>query len=152
MIRRPPRYTLRSTLFPYTTLFRSIKSYENDPEKLSSAIGTLLKALFVDSDGLIYRWQSEDLSGSAYVSTLTGDQLRALVTPNVTYVRSSSLIIFGVRYGFTDNPITWQFATSTRAKLQQSNVSILLSNSKSTSGKIVTAGYILLKSDRKSVV
>ena len=127
-----------------------IKLYENDEEKLTTAIGNLLKELFNDSDGMIYRWQSDDTSGSAYVSTLTDDQLRALVTPNVTYIRSSSLIIFGVRYGFINNPITWQSATSTRAKFQQSNVSILISNSKSTSGKIVTAGYILLKSSNST--
>src|SRR3712207_8372488 len=31
MIRRPPR----STLFPYTTLFRSIKMYEDRPDQLA---------------------------------------------------------------------------------------------------------------------
>ena len=127
-----------------------VQSYEKDQEKLSSAIGDLMKALFADSDGMIYPWQSDDTSGSDYVSNLTGDQLRALVTPNVTYIRSSSLLIFGVRYGFTDNPITWQSASSTKENFQKSNVSVLISNSKSTSGKIVTAGYILLKSSNST--
>src|SRR3546814_6421592 len=34
MIRRPPRSTRTDTLFPYTTLFRSVKSYRDLPKML----------------------------------------------------------------------------------------------------------------------
>src|SRR3546814_4740580 len=33
MIRRPPRSTRTDTLFPYTTLFRSIKRFEDSPAR-----------------------------------------------------------------------------------------------------------------------
>src|SRR3546814_1302332 len=36
MIRRPPRSTRTDTLFPYTTLFRSLRSAENVPAELLS--------------------------------------------------------------------------------------------------------------------
>src|SRR5437588_3790403 len=41
MIRRPPR----STLFPYTTLFRSIHAAELVPPRLSAAVGSRVKLL-----------------------------------------------------------------------------------------------------------
>ena len=57
MIRRPPRSTLHNTLFPYTTLFRSLDhrivevpvAWEDHPESTVSpmqAVPELLTALF----------------------------------------------------------------------------------------------------------
>src|SRR3546814_12205609 len=37
MIRRPPRSTRTDTLFPYTTLFRSVLEFLNSPEALAFA-------------------------------------------------------------------------------------------------------------------
>src|SRR3546814_19173852 len=37
MIRRPPRSTRTDTLFPYTTLFRSVLEFLNSPEALEFA-------------------------------------------------------------------------------------------------------------------
>src|SRR5256885_8679016 len=56
MIRRPPR----STLFPYTTLFRSLKIYPNDPE-IMAALGSIYmqrsskEPAYKDSAFTIYR-------------------------------------------------------------------------------------------------
>src|SRR2546426_7293052 len=46
MIRRPPR----STLFPYTTLFRSIiGGHKNPPLKVDDGIGHIVFAAFIDA-------------------------------------------------------------------------------------------------------
>src|SRR3546814_4078431 len=45
MIRRPPRSTRTDTLFPYTTLFRSIKLYGDDLDKMSLAANVMVKVL-----------------------------------------------------------------------------------------------------------
>src|SRR5256886_10813631 len=42
MIRRPPR----STLFPYTTLFRSIRKHTNSDEYLSGRIGEISELFY----------------------------------------------------------------------------------------------------------
>src|SRR3546814_4824472 len=38
MIRRPPRSTRTDTLFPYTTLFRSLREIESEIEKIKTSI------------------------------------------------------------------------------------------------------------------
>src|SRR3546814_1150672 len=38
MIRRPPRSTRTDTLFPYTTLFRSLAHHESNPSKYADKI------------------------------------------------------------------------------------------------------------------
>src|SRR3546814_16035116 len=46
MIRRPPRSTRTDTLFPYTTLFRSLrKNFKSPVKKLSAAPSASVKAL-----------------------------------------------------------------------------------------------------------
>src|SRR3546814_16607666 len=47
MIRRPPRATRTDTLFPYTTLFRSI---EEVPKRLAQFRQALLRTLFAVGD------------------------------------------------------------------------------------------------------
>ena len=51
-----------------------------------------------------------------------------------------------MRFGFTENPVVWQAKDQTKQLLKENSIGILFSNAKSTSGSIVTAGYILLKS------
>src|SRR3546814_6673739 len=74
MIRRPPRSTLTDTLFPYTTLFRSLECLE-DPEQRSAA-STIAVRLHLDPAGdfigLVWRPDSDrtDLAGHGTVSTL----------------------------------------------------------------------------------
>src|SRR3546814_13555054 len=45
MIRRPPKSTLTDTLFPYTTLFRSI---QDDAGKIVPTVGGLFSTTFAD--------------------------------------------------------------------------------------------------------
>jgi hypothetical protein len=124
---------------------KNLQEYEHDKNKLNTAIQEVLVALFCDHDGRAYRWESEDLKTSAQISTMTGPEIRDYISPQVTFLKSTSQIIFGVRFGFSDNPITWQNHPHTKQQLKAKHVDITVSNSKSTSGKLVPAGYILLK-------
>src|SRR3546814_12799801 len=67
MIRRPPRSTRTDTLFPYTTLFRSVWDGADDSLVFSSgmsAIATLLLALVGQNDVIVH-------SGPLYAATET---------------------------------------------------------------------------------
>lgn len=50
-----------------------------------------------------------------------------------------------MRFCFIKNPVSWQLKEQTKTVLQASSIEVLVSNTKSTSGNIVAAGYILLK-------
>src|SRR3546814_3359682 len=60
MIRRPPRFTRTDTLFPYTTLFRSVDgSFSTDvARRVVARISSLLKAGRVRSPSTVIRYGS----------------------------------------------------------------------------------------------
>ena len=128
------------------TLNDDVTQYESDTTKLNESIRELLLAMFQDDDGMLYRWQSDDLTKSSIPSAMSSTAIRAHISPAVTCLKSKSMIIFGIRFGFTDNPVKWQMTDATKKMLQEKNVEVTISNSTSMSGNIVTAGYILLKS------
>src|SRR2546427_9357453 len=73
MIRRPPR----STLFPYTTLFRSIPSF-------AKVAGPLNFELVAVSD----IWNRRREEGAAYIAKLTGKQVAVARNNDELYDRS----------------------------------------------------------------
>ncbi|KAI2507278.1 hypothetical protein MHU86_7114 [Fragilaria crotonensis] len=56
-----------------------------------------------------------------------------------------SQMIFGVRFGFKNNPSMWKNSEMMKEKFTTKQLDVTISNSASSSGKMVTAGYILLK-------
>src|SRR3546814_6094794 len=102
MIRRPPRSTRIDTLFPYTTLFRSLEAdgevylYEISP---SEGAGTVrIKADNTvtwrgnDYEGLPLKWEGESYSSDGTVArpTITiGDQQINLIDRKSTRLNSS---------------------------------------------------------------
>ena len=119
--------------------------YEQDKSQLNAALKKLLTSIFDDNDGMMYRWESENLTQSALVSSLSGEGIRDYVTPKIAFIKSTSQIILGVRYGFTENPHKWQNEGNKAKLLKTQKISIHISNSTTTGGTEVTAGYILLK-------
>ena len=117
----------------------------SDPSKQSEAIHGLLSALFQDHDGFMYRWQCDDLLQPALPSAMSCSEMREYISPAITQIRSNTMFIFGVRFGFTENPIKWQMSERTKQNLKEHNADITISNSSSTSGNLTTLGYILLK-------
>ena len=122
-----------------------LTEFENDKSRLNEALITLMTTLFQDDDGVFYRWESEDLIESKAASSLTEVIARDYVSPKVTFIGSRNLMIFGIRFGFLSGPTKWLKSKNTKTVLKQQKLEVLVSNSKSTSGNVVTAGYILLK-------
>ena len=122
-----------------------IEEYESDKSKCNLAIHTLVSTMLQADDGVLFRWESEDLTISKATTSLNPLELRDFITPTVTFIKSSRQMIFGVRFGFLANPKQWLFSDRTKAVLKDQHLVIRMSNSSSTSGKVVTAGYILFK-------
>ena len=101
--------------------------------------------MFLDEDGVLFRWESEDLTISKAASSLNPTDMRDFITPTVTFLKSRRQMIFGVRFGFLSNPKQWQFSERLKSILKAQHLVVRMSNSSSTSGKVVTAGYILFK-------
>ena len=78
-------------------------------------------------------------------SSLTEVTARDFVSPRVTFIASRKLMVFGLRFGFMSGPSQWQHSQTTKKVVKDQEITVSVSNSKSTSGNLVTAGYILLK-------
>jgi hypothetical protein len=122
-----------------------VAEYETDKSKCNLAIHTLVSEMLLAKDGVLFRWESEDLTTTKATTSLNPTELRDFITPTVTFIKSTRQIIFGLRFGFLGNPKQWQFCDRTNAVLKEQHLVVRLSNSSSTSGKIVIAGYILFK-------
>jgi hypothetical protein len=123
-----------------------VTEFDTEPNRLNEALHTLMTTLFQDGDGVFYKWDSDDETmETRAASSLTQDTAREFVSPKVTIIGSRSMMVFGLRFGFLSSPGKWQYSDRTKAILKEQHLSVLLSNSKSTSGDLVTAGYILLK-------
>src|SRR3546814_4677142 len=90
MIRRPPRSTRTDTLFPYTTLFRSILGVfhqdglpyaldrENDAElkkatpSLSEMVGTAIRRLTKNPDGFVLQVEGGKVDWAAHANDVGG--------------------------------------------------------------------------------
>ena len=79
------------------------------------------------------------------VSSLTEVTACNFVSPKVTIMASRNLMVFGFRFGFLSGPSKRQQSNTTRRLLKDQKLEVSISNSMSTSEKLVIAGYILLK-------
>ena len=121
-----------------------LKTLEQSKELLDTAIYKLMQHIFKDTDGYFYRWESTDLLHAQTISQMTAAQIRDYVTPVITFVHSRNLLIFGARFSFNTSPAKWRSDKKVEI-LKEENLNVSVSNSISTSGKLVIAGYILLK-------
>ncbi|KAI2496047.1 hypothetical protein MHU86_18468 [Fragilaria crotonensis] len=114
-------------------------------------VHAMLCELFPDNDCFFYQWESRDLLLSSEITTLSPGELREFLSPNIAFLRlpATSQIIFGARVCFAAKfPGQWRNKEHTVTKLAEHKVQVKISNSTTTSGKIVTAGYILFKAAR----
>jgi hypothetical protein len=94
---------------------------------------------------LIYDWNEEGLDKHNVVSKLSPSELRSYL-PSTINISADSKITVQIRFGFFGNtPANWRNSTSIKEKLTKYDVTVTISNSTSTSGKLMIAGYILLK-------
>ena len=60
--------------------------------------------MLLAEDGVLFRWESEDLTTTKATTSLNPIELRDFITPTVTFIKSTRQMIFGVRFGFFGNP------------------------------------------------
>ncbi|KAI2489453.1 hypothetical protein MHU86_25144 [Fragilaria crotonensis] len=120
-------------------------SADTQSDEIHDKVYNILTELFLDEDGKLYNWHIDDLRDPNFISNMTLIQIRSHM-PRVTIVSSQSLVIVHLRYGFaTKNPSVWKNRDTTKAIFARHNITVSISNSKSTSGRLVIAGYLLLK-------
>jgi hypothetical protein len=116
---------------------------------LSAEIHSLLNDVFRDEDGLLYRWTDEGTEHCNSISKMTPEEVRSYIAPSLSVLPSQSQIIVPLRFGFTDKPsFSWRNLPRVQEAFTRNKVTASFSNSKSTSGDDVIAGYILLKAPR----
>ena len=86
------------------------------------------------------------------VSQISTSDLRDYyISPNVLNLSSTNQSIFGIRFGFLNqSSIQWRGTDRIQAAMKEHGVWFTFSNSTCDSGRIVTAGYILLKASNST--
>ena len=121
-------------------------SHDQKPEEWTSAALLMLVDLFGNDSGSFYPWGSKDLSSSTSPDKMNEAAVKEYLSPRIFYARTTKTFTFGVRYGFsTKTPVKWMSRDSTKAAMRKHKVWATVSNSSTTSGRLVRAGYILMK-------
>ena len=107
---------------------------------------SILQLMFTDHDGLFYRWESTDLTEFRPISDLSPQELRDYLSPKITTINGISTFVFGLRFGFSaKNHFAWRRQSHLNAIFQSQGLEIIVSNSSTSSGCPVNAGYILFQ-------
>jgi hypothetical protein len=112
---------------------------------LLSEIHSLLSLFFSNSDGYFYRWEDEELGQTQCIQDLSVENIQEFLAPNMAKIQPANMVVFAVRFGFTENPVAWKNTETVRTAMQLNNIQLRVSNAKTTDGKLIVAGYILLK-------
>ncbi|KAI2494575.1 hypothetical protein MHU86_19945 [Fragilaria crotonensis] len=116
------------------------------PQEWTSAAMKVLKELFAGNVGVAYRWESRDLATWRSIDDMEDSELREYLSPQITYLASTGMYIFGLRFGFPNsNPVEWQSSEQTKDVMRRHKVWATVSNSSCHGGKLVYAGYLLMK-------
>ena len=117
----------------------------NNGKHLSAEILAILKSVFDDIDGFFYLWEGSSLGKPIRITALSNDELPQYLEPTITKQPATNTIAFGVRFGFTENPVEWKSSPEVKSFLKENNIRISESNIPPSAGKPTVAGYILLK-------
>ena len=131
--------------FKWKVTKSEFNSLTQNRTQLLSEIHSLLGVMFTTPDGFFYRWDSDDLNQARTIQDLSSTDVKQFIAPAITTLPSFNTIIFAARFGFTENPIAWKNSDEVKEAMKLNNMTVSVSNSKSTSGKLTIAGYILLK-------
>ena len=114
--------------------------------EIQKEIHTVVNEFLSDDDGCIYDWNQEGTDPrQSPISKLSPSDLRSYLPSTIT-ISAERQITVQIRFGFFGKtPSKWRSSPSTKEKLEKYEVTVSISNSTSTSGKLVIAGYILLK-------
>ena len=122
-----------------------MQRYRN-PTTMKEEIHKFLNDIFKDGDGSLYKWDQPGTESSSPISKLNPDSVRQFISPSVTIMPSLSTVVLPIRFGFIGKaPGAWRNTAETKEILVRYGATVSFSNSTTTSGKLVVAGYILLK-------
>ena len=122
-----------------------VKTISRQQKEMNQAIYEMLKKLFQDNDGFLYEWNNSGVDRYNVISKMTATEVSQFLCSQ-TYVPSQSLVIIPLRYAFAaSTPGQWRNSERTVSAMNTLNITASISNSTSTSGDLVHAGYILLK-------
>lgn len=95
----------------------------------------------------IVQWGEQQVpSNTAILAQVPPDKLKTYLSPKISTLQSTKTFIFGMRLCAPDNHHNqWISQPATRELLRELKLEVTVSNSKSSSGNVVTAGYILMK-------
>ena len=122
-----------------------LTSYASGAEKLRGEVKDLLCKILEEHDGCLYPWGTEVLTQTIPTTSLTMATFDKYVAPSITLLKSTSQVVFSVRFGFADNPTTWSNTDAQRLKLKELQSEVRYYNSSSSGGKLVIAGFVMLK-------
>lgn len=114
---------------------------------MNETIYSFLKDIFSDDDGHLYPRGTDGVEKFNQISRMSPAAVRSFIRPSIPTLPDKSLIILPIRFGFSNpTPATWRNKSSrTKEILERNDTTVSISNSSSTSGKLVIAGYVLLK-------
>lgn len=122
--------------------------YANQPlwdKEIIERLVEIFGAYAVDLN--IIKWDdSTQRTQSSLEQIQKSGNIKSFLSPRITHLESSEQFIFGLRISMGDStPSRWINDRSTKRTMQYNSINISISNSKTSSGDIVTAGHILLK-------
>jgi hypothetical protein len=122
---------------------------ESDLSLWDKTLTTALHQLFHEHESwtALVRW-GEQHTPENYtpLGEITHHRTRQFLSPIISHLKTSKTFIFGLRVCAPDNHLSaWITRLSTRDILRSTQMELTISNSKSSSGNVITAGYILMK-------
>ena len=131
--------------FRLTVSADQMRKYRN-PDTMKEEIFTFLNEIFTDDDGSLYPWNHSDTDLPSTISKMTSQQVRQYISPSISIMPSLFKVVVPVRFGFVGRtPSNWRNTERIKQTIEKHKATVSFSNSTTTSGKLVVAGYILLK-------
>jgi hypothetical protein len=136
------RLTVRWKPANYADIYANQERWDqNITETLADVFGEYTETL-----NLIKWDDTAQINKSSIENVKASGDIRKFISPRITHLESSEQFIFGVRISIGDStPSRWINDRRTKRVMQENSIAINISNSKTNSGEVITAGHILLK-------
>ena len=123
--------------------------FVSEPSEWDSAFTTILRYIFGNhsTKTSLVKWgEPQTPATTISLDTVAPEQIRQYLSPRISTLQGTKTFVFGMRLCAPDNHYNqWISQPTTREILREQKLEITVSNSKCSSGNVVTAGYILMK-------
>jgi hypothetical protein len=111
----------------------------------SRAFVPTLKLLMENQKAQIHAWDSE-VATMMHAKDLNEFNVRKFLSPSILPYQKTKTFFFGLPVSFSDMPPQiWLADAKTKASVKELKIQIAVSNSSCNSGRLIIAGFILLK-------